>query len=155
MAKPMCEEIEDENGLLIIDDALQAKPYMDCNDMISWCVDHTENQLVKGVNFISAIYNNWKMSPPTGVCFVNKDISYIDKQDKTKTKSSISKQEYFRTLVKHVNQIRRFRYVLSDSWFACSEKMKFVVEDYGRNFMMGMKENRKVALSKNYKANGK
>ncbi len=27
MVKPMCEEIEDENGVLIIDDSIEAKPY--------------------------------------------------------------------------------------------------------------------------------
>lgn len=155
MAKPMCEEIEDENGVLIIDDSVEAKPYTDCNEIISWHFDHTENRSVKGVNFISAIYDNWKMSLPTGVCFVNKDISYIDKEGKSKRKSSISKQEHFRELVKHGSQNLRFRYVLSDSWFACSENMQFVVEDCGRDFIMAMKENRKVALSKDDKAKGK
>ena len=48
---------------------------------------------MKGVNFVSAIYDNWKMSLPTGVCFVNKDISYIDKEGKTKRKSSVSRKK--------------------------------------------------------------
>ena len=155
MAKSMCEEIEDENGVLIIDDSIEAKPYTDCNDLICWHFDHTVNRSVKGVNFVSAIYDNWKMSLPIGVCFVKKDISYINKDGKTKRKSSISKQEHFRTLVKHGTQHLRFRYVLADSWFACSENMKFVLEDCGRDFIMAMKENRKVALSKEDKANGK
>ena len=155
IVKPMCEEIEDENGALIIDDSIEAKPYTDCNDLICWHFDHTVNRSVKGVNFVSAIYDNWKMSLPTGVCFVKKDMIYIDKQGKTKRKSSISKQEHFRTLVKHGVQHLRFRYVLADSWFACSDNMEFVVEDCGRDFIMAMKENRKVALSKHDKANGK
>lgn len=155
MVKPMCEEIEDENGVLIIDDSIEAKPYTDCNDLICWHFDHTVNRSVKGVNFVSAIYDNWKMSLPIGVCFVKKDISYINKDGKTKRKSSISKQEHFRTLVKHGTQHLQFRYVLADSWFACSENMKFVFEDCGRDFIMAMKENRKVALSKEDKAIGK
>lgn len=155
MVKPMCEEIEDENAVLIIDDSVEAKPYTDCNDMIGWHFDHTQNRSVKGVNFVSAIYDNWKMSLPTGICFVKKDISYTDKQGKTKRKSSIGKQEHFRSLVRHGSQNLRFRYVLSDSWFACSENMRFVVEGCGRDFIMAMKENRKVALNKGDKANGK
>lgn len=155
IVKPMCTEIEDENGVLIIDDSIEAKPYTDCNDLICWHFDHTVNRSVKGVNFVSAIYDNWKMSLPIGVCFVNKDISYIDKQGKTKRKSSVSKQEHFRTLVKHGTQHLRFRYVLADSWFACSDNMQFVTEDCGRDFIMAMKENRKVALSKQDKAKGK
>jgi hypothetical protein len=109
----------------------------------------------KVVNFVSAIHNNWKMSLPTGVCFVKKDVSYINKEGKTKKKSSVSKQEHFRTLVKHGAQHLRFRYVLADIWFACSDNMRFVLEDCGRDFIMAMKENRKVALSKQDKANGK
>lgn len=30
----MCEEIEAENGVLIIDNSKEAKPYMICNDLI-------------------------------------------------------------------------------------------------------------------------
>jgi hypothetical protein len=155
MVTPMCEEIEDENAVLIIDDSIEAKPYTDCNELICWHFDHRVNRSVKGVNFVSAIYDNCKMSLSTGVCFVNKGISYIDKQGKTKRKSSISKQEHFRTLVKHGSQNLRFGYVLSDSWFTCSKNMQFVVEDCGRDFIMAMKANRKVALSKQDKANGK
>lgn len=151
----MCEEIEDENGILIIDDSIEAKPYTDCNDLICWHFDHTVNRSVKGVNFVSAIYDNWQMSLPIGVCFVKKDIRYTDKSSKTKTKSSISKQEHFRTLVKYGSRNLMFRYVLSDSWFACSENMQFVLEDCGRDFIIAMKENRKIALSKEDKANGK
>ena len=57
--------------------------------------------------------------------------------------------------VKHDGQILRFWYALSDSWVACSENIQFVVEDFGRNFIMSMKENRKFAMSKEDKANGK
>lgn len=95
------------------------------------------------------------MSLPIGVCFVNKDISYVNKEGKTKRKRSVSKQEHFRTRVKHGKEHLRFRYLLADSWFACSDNMKFVLEDCGRDFIMAMKENRKVALSKQDKANGK
>src|SRR5665213_1120152 len=45
MVKPMCEEIEDENGVLIIDDSIEAKPYTECNDLICWHFDHTVNRL--------------------------------------------------------------------------------------------------------------
>jgi hypothetical protein len=155
MVKPMCEEIEDDNAVLIIDDSIEAKPHTDCNELICWHFDHTVNRSVKGVNFVSAIYDSWQMSLPIGVCFVKKDVGYVDKAGKIKRKSSISKQEHFRTLVKHGSQNLRFRYVLSDSWFTCSENMKFVVEDCSRDFIMALKENRKVALNKQDKANGK
>jgi hypothetical protein len=156
ITKPMCQEIESEEGVLIIDDSIEAKPYTDCNEVIQWHFDHTGNRSVKGVNFISAIYNNWEMSLPTGVCFVEKDIVYIDKKTgKQKRKSSISKHEHFRHLVKHSSDNLSFKYVLSDSWFSCAENMSFIKEDCERDFIMAMKENRRVALSEADKASGK
>ncbi|MFT4152548.1 MAG: transposase [Parafilimonas sp.] len=67
----------------------------------------------------------------------------------------MGKQAHFRDLVKHSCDNLRFRYVLSDSWFACAENMQFITEQCGRDFIMAMKENRKVAFSKADKAAGK
>jgi hypothetical protein len=153
--RSMCNEIERDDAVLIIDDSVEAKPYTDCNDMIQWYFDHTEGRSVKGVNFISAIYHSWEMSLPVGVSFIKKDTVYKDKNGKEKRKSSISKHEHFRELVRHSSDRLRFGYVLSDSWFACADNMKFVVETCGRNFIMATKENRKVALSKEDKLLGK
>ena len=153
--KPMCEEIEQDDAVLIIDDSVEAKPYTDSNDMIQWHFDHTAGRSVKGVNFISAIYHSWEMSLPVGVSFIKKDTLYKDRNGKEKRKSSISKHEHFRDMVKHSSERLRFKYVLSDSWFACADNMNFVVEDCGRDFIMAIKENRKVALSKEDKLSGK
>ena len=152
--RPMCEEIEQDDAVLIIEDSVEAKPYTHCNDLIQWHFDHTEGRSVKGVNFISAIYHSWEMSLPVGVSFIKKDRVYKDSNGKEKRKSSISKHEYFRDLVCHSSKRLRFKYVLSDSWFACADNMNFVVE-CGRDFIMAFKENRKVALSKEDKLLGK
>lgn len=153
--KPMSEEIEQDDAVLIIDDSVEAKPYTDCNDMIQWHFDHSGGRSVKGVNFISAIYHSWEMSLPVGVSFIKKDSVYKDKNGKEKRKSSISKHEHFRDMVKHSSDRLRFKYVLSDSWFGCADNMEFVVEDCVRDFIMAIKENRKVALSKEDKLSGK
>ena len=153
--KPLCEEIEQDDAVLIIDDSVEAKPYTDTNEMIQWHFDHTVGRSVKGVNFISAIYHSWEMSLPVGVSFIKKDTVYKGKNGKEKRKSSISKHEHFRDMVKHSGDRLRFKYVLSDSWFACAENMQFVVEDCVRDFIMAIKENRKVALSKEDKLSGK
>lgn len=153
--KPMCQEIEQDDAVLIIDDSIEAKPYTDCNEIIQWHFDHTEGRSVKGVNFVSAIYHSWKMSLPIGVSFIKKDIVYKDKNGKEKRKSSVSKHEHFRDLIKHGSGKLRFKYVLSDSWFACSDNMNFVTQSCERDFIMAIKENRKVALSKEDKLSGK
>jgi hypothetical protein len=155
MVKPMCAEIEQNDAVLIIDDSVEAKPYTDCNELISWHFDHTAGRTIKGVNFISAIYNSWEMSLPVSVTFINKDIVYKDKDGKEKRKSTVSKQEHFRNLVQHGSERLRFKYVLSDSWFGCADNMNFIVKDCERDFIMAMKENRRVALSKEDKSAGK
>jgi hypothetical protein len=153
--KPMCEEIEQDDAVLIIDDSVEAKPYTDCNEIIQWHFDHMQGRSVKGVNFISAIYHSWEMSLPVGVSFTKKDTVYKDKNGKEKRKSNISKHEHFRDMVKHSSEKLRFKYVLSDSWFSCADNMKFIVQDCSRDFIMAFKENRKVALSKEDKLLGK
>ena len=52
------------------------------------------------------------------------------------------------------NQIP-FRYVLNDLWFASAENMHFVKLDLKKEFIMGLKCNRKVALSEADKADGR
>ena len=153
--KPMCREIEQENAVLIIDDSVEPKPYTDCNELIGWHFDHTQGRSIKGVNFISAVYYSWEMSLPVGVAFIKKDTVYTDKHGKQKTKSSVSKHQHFRTLVKHSSERLRFKYVLGDSWFASADNMNFVVQDCERDFIMALKENRKVALSREDKLSGK
>ncbi len=155
VVKPMCAEIAQQNAVLIIDDSVEAKPYTQHNALIQWHFDHTVGRAVKGVNFISALYHSWEMSLPIGVSFIKKDIPYTDKAGKNKLKSSISKQEHFRDLVYRATEQLGFKYVLSDSWFTCADNMNFIVQQCGRNFIMAIKENRKVALTKADKLQGK
>lgn len=155
VVKPMCAEIAQQNAVLIIDDSVEAKPYTQHNALIQWHFDHTVGRAVKGVNFISALYHSWEMSLPIGVSFIKKDIPYTDKAGKNKLKSGISKQEHFRDLVYRATEQLGFKYVLSDSWFTCADNMNFIVQQCGRNFIMAIKENRKVALTKADKLQGK
>lgn len=154
-AKPICEELSSPDAVLIIDDSVEEKRYTDCNRLIGWHFDHTVGRSVKGVNFITALYHSAGISVPVGVKFVIKDKETTDENGKKKKKSSISKQEHFRSLAKTATRNMDFTYVLSDSWFACSENMKFIKEECGVEFVMALKENRKVALSLEDKQQGK
>jgi len=151
----MCKEIESDDAVLILDDSVEAKPYTQCNNLIRYHFDHTAGKSVKGVNFITAIYNSWEMSLPVGVDFVIKDQVYTDKNGKTSYKSKVSKNEMYRQLLLRVGAQLRFRYVLNDSWFASSENMAYIDQQMDRYFIMAMKDNRKVALSKEDKLAGK
>ena len=41
----------------------------------------------------------------------------------------------------------KYRYVLTDSWFASKENLTFIRQDLDRHFIMALKSNRTVALS--------
>jgi hypothetical protein len=155
MVKPMCHEISSADAVLVIDDSIEEKKYTDRNDLICWHFDHTVGRCVKGVNFITALYHSKEMSLPVGIEFINKSNAVINKKGKLVYKSDRSKNEMFRDLVRTADNNIAFKYVLSDSWFTCADNMKFIVTDCKRHFIMAMKDNRKVALSKEEKEQGK
>jgi DDE superfamily endonuclease len=155
-AKSPYKSIEEENGVLIIDDSIEEKPYTDENELIAWHFSHTKKRSVKGINFVTAMYENAKGSLP--VCFelVRKTQEIINKKTgKKQRKSSVSKQEHYRNLVRAAvaNKVN-FQYVLNDSWFSSVENMNFVKIEMGKDFIMPIKANRKVALSEADKALG-
>lgn len=153
--KPMCHEVQNADGVLIFDDSIEEKKYTDTNDLIQWHFDHTQGRCVKGVNFITALYHSSDVSLPVSIDFVLKTESYINKKGKLAHKSKVSKNEMYRTMLQRCSHNLRFKYVLNDSWFSSAENMGFVVLDCKKQFIMAMKENRKVALSKEDKALGK
>ena len=56
MVKPYVRKIEHPDGVIIIDDPIVEKPYTDENDIICWHYDHSKGRTVKGLNFITALY---------------------------------------------------------------------------------------------------
>jgi len=155
-AKPVYKSIEEENGVLIIDDSIEEKPYTDENELISWHFSHTKKQSVKGINFITSMYETKTGSLPIGFELVRKTQEVINKKTgKKQRKSSVSKQEHYRNLVRAAvaNKVN-FKYVLNDSWFSSVENMNFIKMEMGKDFIMPIKANRKVALSEEDKALG-
>ena len=152
--KPMCHEIRCDEGVLVIDDSVEEKQYTDPNELINWHFDHCQGRCVKGVNFVSAIYHSSDMSLPVNVEFVKKTKPYINKKGKLAYKSEKSKNEMFRDIVAIANRNIYFKYVLADIWFSSARNMSFVKKECKNNFILAIKDNRKVALSEQDKANG-
>jgi hypothetical protein len=156
VVKPSVRQIQQEEGVVIIEDSLAEKPYTDENDIICWHYDHSRDRTVKGINFVTSLYHAGGYSLPVGFSIVAKTEYYIDKKDgKQKRRSPISKNQIYRDLlvaVKH-NQIP-FRYVLSDVWYSAAENMLFIKHDLDKDFIMPLKANRKVALSVQAKRDG-
>ena len=157
MVKPQVRKIEQSDGLMIIDDSIEEKPYTDENEIICWHYDHSKGRSVKGINFITALYYAQEVALPVAFEIVHKTEQYIDeKTGKEKRRSKITKNEHARNMLQAVykNKIA-FKYVLTDIWFASAENMCFVKLDLQKDLIMALKSNRNVALSEDDKSKGK
>lgn len=147
--KPHVRAVQREDGVLILDDSVAEKPYTDENDIVCWHYDHSKDRMVKGVNFLTALYHSQDVSFPVGITLIAKTEHYTDKKDgKQKRRSPVEKNVYFREMVQQAvrNQIV-FRYVLNDVWFASAANMRFIKLTVEKEFIMPLKSNRKIALS--------
>ena len=156
MIKPHVRQIQSLDGILIFDDSIVEKPHTDENDIICWHYDHSKGKMVKGINFITALYYSQGIALPVSFEIVDKTEIYTDpKTGKEKRRSKITKNEYFRQMALRASQNQiEFRLILADIWFASTENMRFVKLDLGKDFIMGIKSNRLVARSTQDKANG-
>ncbi len=94
------------------------------------------------------------MSLPVGVEFVKKIIPSINKKGKLVYKSK-KKNEIFREMISIALRNINFRYVLADIWFSSAKNMNFIKKECQSDFILAIKENRKVALSEEDKLSGK
>jgi len=149
ISKPHVRKVQSEEAVMILDDSIAEKPYTDENDIICWHYDHAKGQMVKGINFMSALYHSQGASLPVGFEVIAKTEHYLDPKDgKAKRRSPVSKNEYYQILLKQAVHNRiPFKYVLNDVWFASADNMKFVKKTLKKDFVMPLKSNRKVAVS--------
>src|SRR5215475_12657601 len=149
IVKPLLRQLEKPDGLIIIDDRIEEKPYTDENDLICWHWDHSQERHVKAINFLTAFYTTEAVSLPVAFDLVTKTESYVEaKTGKEKRRSALTKNARYRMLL-HLclhHQIK-FRYVLNDSWYSAADNMNFIHLDLKKDFVMPLKANRKIALS--------
>jgi len=157
MVKSTVRQIEGEEGVLIIDDTIEEKPSTDENEIVSWHYDHSKGRAVKGINIISALYYNKAIRVPVVFELIRKTKTILDeKTGKEKRISEQTKNEKYRQMLKVcIKNNIKFRYVLNDVWYASSENMMYVKKELEKEFIMPIKTNRKIALSKKDKLNGK
>jgi hypothetical protein len=162
VVKPLVREIEGRDGVLIVDDSIEEKPYTDENEIVCWHYDHSKGHSVKGINFVTALYQRGDMALPVAYELVRKNEVVVDpKTGKEKRKSSITKNEQCRRMLKACVQNKlQIEYVLADTWYASAETMSYIREDLSKgesdiHFVMPLKSNRKVALSLADKKAGK
>ena len=155
--KPVVRQVEQEDGVLIVDDTIQEKLYSDENNLIAWHFDHTFGRSVKGINLLNFVYHVGDISLPVAYQLIEKPIQYTDlKTKKVKRKAEKTKNEYFREMLKiSCNNQLQFKYVLADSWFSSNENMMYIRHECDRHFIMAGKSNRKVSLSEEDKKQGR
>jgi hypothetical protein len=157
LTKPTVRRMETEEGIIIIDDTIEEKPYTDENELITWHFDHTVGRMVKGVNLLSALYYSGGMLIPIGFQPIKKTETVIDKKTgKAKKKASQTKNEYFRELLAVAIRENRIqcRWVLSDVWYSGNDNMEYIQFELKKDFIMPLKANRLVALSEDEKHQG-
>jgi hypothetical protein len=157
IVKPHIRAIQQEDGVMIVDDSIAEKPYTDENEIICWHYDHAQDRQVKGINFLSALYHAQDISLPVGFRLVAKTEYYIDTKDgKTKRRSPVSKNEHYQALLRQAKQNHiPFQFVLNDVWYASADNMMFVKHELATDFIMPLKSNRKLALSAAEKQQGR
>ncbi len=156
LVKPFVKKVQSGEGVLIIDDSIEEKPYTDENELVCWHYDHSKERSIKGINFLSMLYHNRNVSLPIGFCLVAKTEEYLDKKTrKIKRRSPVTKNEMAREMILQAvkNQVL-FRFVLFDVWFASSENLMFIKHNCQKDVICPIKSNRKIALSLEEKING-
>ena len=154
--KPLVRKIQQDDGVLIVDDTIQQKPHTDENDLICWHYDHSQNRSVKGLNLLNCVYHADGVSLPVTYELIRKPILFSDvKTRRVKRKSLHTKNELMRQMLRMCqhNQIK-YRYVLADSWFSAKDNLTFIHQTLQKHFVVALKSNRTVALSYEQKRQG-
>lgn len=155
--KPTVRKIESDKGVLIFDDTIEEKPYSKTNELNCYHWDHSKGRNVRGVNILNCLYNNENINIPVMYELIKKPIWFSDlKTKKEHRKSKKNKNEIFREMICSAlkNKIK-FSYILADIWFCSNDNMKHIKFEMKKDFIIGTKSNRLIALSKEDKIQGK
>ena len=93
IVKPYVRQIEQEDGVISMDESIAEKPYSDENELICWLDEQARDGSVKGLHFVTCLYPANGYSLPVGFSRVAKTEHDIDKKtSKRKRRSPISKK---------------------------------------------------------------
>lgn len=147
---------QEKGGVLIIDDAIEEKPYTDENEIVSWHFSHAKGSCVKGINILSGLIRYGDVALPIGYEVITKEVHVCDlRTKKEQRRASITKNQHFRTLVQQaVKNGILFEYVLADTWFGAKDNMEFIHYTMKKRFIFGLKSNRLIAFSEEARKKG-
>lgn len=153
--KPIIREVNDPEGVMIIDDFVEEKPHSKENDLIAYHYSHLQGGPVKGINIVHLLYSvaqtAQRINIPVAFELVRKTETRIDpKTGKKQRFSLVNKNQIARTLLHQATYLNHipYQYVLADTWYASTENMVYMKQKLKKDFVLGLKANRQVALSK-------
>ena len=158
-AKPVIRQAEaqrkaEEFAVLIVDDSILEKAHTDANELICTHYDHSQQRFVKGLNFVSLLYQTSALALLIAAELVAKTVPvYNTKTQQTSYQSAFTKNEYVQQMLRVAQQQVAYRYLLADSWYASAEKMQ-LVRALGHDFIFALESSRTVALSAQARAAG-
>ena len=158
-AKPLIRQAEaqrkaEEFAVLIVDDSILKKAHTDDNELIYTHYDHSQQRFVKGLNFVTLLYQAGEVALPIAAELVAKTVPvYQAKTQQTSYQSAFTKNEYVQQMLGVAQQQVAYRYLLADSWYALTEIMT-LVRALGHEFIFALESSRTVALSAEVRAAG-
>lgn len=147
-------QARDEFAVLIVDDSILEKAHTDANAMMTTHWDHSVGRFVKGLNFVSLLYQLGQLSLPISVTLIEKTVrEWEAKKLQYKFKSEFTKNEYRQQMLSVAQQQVQYRYLLADSWYSSADNMNYVL-GLKHHFIFALESSRTVALSESARSQG-
>ena len=133
--------VEEDGGLLILDDTTLDKPYANEIEHVTWHWSGKHNDVVKGINLLTLL---WRGSSETEASDKKPREPHVPCDFRLYEKDGKTKNEHFREMAETASD-REFdpEYVVFDSWYSGLDNLK-KVRDLGWTFFTRLQKNRKV-----------
>ena len=153
--KPLIRQLQEPDGVVLVDDSIAHKPHTDENGLVTTHFSHTTGQYVRGINFVSLLYQTTKGQCPLSYEVVLKTQRCELKSRQVVWRSERTKHQMFQDMLRQAHQNAvPFRYVLADSWYTNADNINLVL-GLKHHYLGAVKSNLEVALCKHDRANGK
>jgi len=153
--KSLVRKVEQASGILICDDFVIEKPHSSENELINYHYSHLHGDSVKGIGVIHLQYGVYHQGQPINLSV---DFDIVRKNEFRLNPETQEKERYdpkdknarFRDLLHRAHFMHHipFEWVMADCWYANIKNMRYIAQKLGKDFLFGIKANRKVALSK-------
>ena len=158
--KRVVRQVENEFGVISIDDSIEHKPHSSENELISWHFDHSKGVSVKGINMVTFTYthelaDSLQVKIPLAWELVRKD-KLVEKTEKKDGKfvthqvrqASVSKIELVKERLSILIQqnLVKCKHITFDTWYSSADLMKHIVIKLKKDFVCALKDNRQISF---------